>query len=52
MREITLEHRNFVLKEKVIELLERTVKPVGTSGKVDVPKRHMGKRAYVLILED
>lgn len=52
MREITLKRKDFILKDKVIQLLERIVKPVGTSGKVDVPKRYMGKRVYVLVLED
>ena len=30
--------------------LERVVTPIGTSAKADVPKRFMGKKAYVLIL--
>jgi putative transposon-encoded protein len=32
--------------------LERTVNSIGTSAKVDVPKRYMGKRAYVVIVKD
>jgi putative transposon-encoded protein len=52
MKVITLEKGEFTLKDTVIELLERKITPIGTSGKADVPKRHLGKRAYVLILED
>ncbi|MBW6462258.1 MAG: DUF2080 family transposase-associated protein, partial [DPANN group archaeon] len=33
-------------------VLERTVKPFGTSAKLDVPKKYLGKRTYVLILEE
>lgn len=52
MRKINLEKGEFTLKDKVVELLERRVTPFGTSAKADVPKKHMGKRAYVLILDD
>jgi putative transposon-encoded protein len=52
MRKITLEKGEFTLKDSVIELLERKVTPFGTSAKADIPKKHIGKRIYVLILED
>ncbi|PKK81359.1 MAG: hypothetical protein CVT47_02855, partial [Thermoplasmata archaeon HGW-Thermoplasmata-2] len=29
--------------------LERVVTPFGTSGKADVPRRYIGKRAYVIV---
>jgi putative transposon-encoded protein len=42
-----------MLTEKRIEgFLERTVNSIGTSAKVDVPKRYIGKRAYVVIVKD
>jgi len=41
------------LTDKKIEgFLERVVNPIGTSAKVDVPKRYIGKRAYVVIVKD
>ena len=41
-----------VLKDEKIEgFFERTVNSIGTSAKVDVPKRYMGKRAYVVIVK-
>jgi putative transposon-encoded protein len=41
------------LVDKRIEgFLERTVNAIGTSAKVDVPRRYMGKRAYVVIVKD
>jgi len=52
-RIIELRKDVLVLKHKKIEgFLERTVTPIGTSAKVDVPKRYLGKRAYVVITKD
>ena len=32
--------------------LERTVAPIGTSGKADVPRRYLGRRVYVIITKN
>jgi len=37
---------------KVYEPIERTVKPFGTSARINIPKKYIDKRTYVLILED
>ena len=51
-RKIELDKGKLLLEEREIEgFLERTVNPIGTSAKVDVPKRHLGKRAYVIIVK-
>ena len=52
MRKTTLENGKFKLEDCVIELIERTVKPFGTSARVNIPKKYINKRTYVLILED
>ena len=53
IRKIEIKRNEFVLRHKKIEvLLERTVTPFGTSAKVDVPKKYMEKRAYVIIMKD
>lgn len=53
VRNIKLNKGNLTLEEKNIKgFLERTVNSIGTSAKVDVPKRFMGNRAYVIIVED
>ena len=39
-------------ENKIEGFLERTVNPIGTSAKVDVPKKYLGKRAYVIIIKD
>ena len=38
--------------KKVEGFLEKVVNSIGTSAKVDVPKRYIGKRAYVVIIND
>jgi len=50
-RIIELNKGKLTLKEENIEgFLEREVNSIGTSAKVDVPKRYIGKRAYVIIV--
>ncbi len=49
-RKIELRKETLVLEDRNIEgFLERVVTPFGTSGKVDVPKKYIKKRAYVII---
>ncbi len=52
MRKTTLENGKFKLEDEVKEILERTVKPFGTSARVNIPKKYINKRTYILILED
>jgi len=48
---IELNKGKLTLTEENIEgFLEREVNSIGTSGKVDVPKKYIGKRAYVIIV--
>lgn len=52
-RKIELNKGKLVLSEdKIKGFLERKVNSIGTSAKVDVPKRFMGKRAYVIIVDE
>lgn len=49
-RQIEIKKENLIFKENEIDgFLERTVTPFGTSGKVDVPKRYIGNRVYVIL---
>jgi putative transposon-encoded protein len=32
--------------------LERTVTPIGTSAKADIPKRYLGRRVYIIITKE
>lgn len=52
-RTVELKKGTLVLRHRKIEgFLERIVTPFGTSAKVDVPKKYIGKRAYVIIAKD
>ena len=52
MRIIKLNKGKLALKDDEVEgFLERIVTPIGTSAKADVPKRFLGRRAYVIILK-
>lgn len=53
MRIIKLKKGELILKDKDIEgFLERRVTPFGTSGKVDCPKRYMGRRVYLIVCKE
>ena len=53
VRRLELDNGKLVLNENEIEgFLERTVTPIGTSGKADVPRRYIGRRVYVIITKN
>ena len=48
-----MEKSKLILKEDEVEgFLERTVTPIGMSGKADIPKRYIGRRVYVIITKN
>ena len=52
-RKVELNKGKLRLTERKIEgFLERTITPIGTSAKADVPKRFLNRRAYVIIVKD
>ena len=49
-RKIELNQGKLQLTETKVEgFLERTITPIGTSAKADVPRRYLGKRVYVIV---
>jgi len=52
MRIIELNKGNLVFKDKIEGFLERVATPLGNSGKIDCPKRFIGRRVYVLISKE
>ncbi len=52
MRQIKLLSGDMVIKEKVNVVYEKVITPFGTSAKLDAPKKYIGKRAYVVIVND
>ena len=52
-RMIELKKGNLLLKETDIEgFLERTVTPIGTSAKADIPKKYLNRRVYIIITKE
>ena len=49
MRRIEIVKDRLVLTDEVV--YEKRVTPFGTSAKISVPKKHIGQRAYVVILK-
>lgn len=52
MRTIKIKKKDFTLKDEIKIVLEKTITRFGNSAKADVPKKYIGKRAYIIILED
>lgn len=52
MRQIKIKKGDLEIKEKVLQVYERTVTKFGNSAKIDSQKKFIGKRAYVIIIED
>ena len=53
VRKLELDKGKLILKEDEIEgFPERTVTPIGTSGKADIPRRNIGQRVYVIITKN
>lgn len=48
-RTAKLSKNRFVLEDEIETLIEKTVTVFGTGAKLDCPKEHLGKRAYILI---
>ena len=52
MRNIEIKDKIFILRDQVELVYEKKVTPFGNSAKVDVLKKYMGWRAYVIIVKD
>jgi len=51
-REIIIEDQTLTIRENVETVYEKTVTPFGNSGKVDVAKKYIGKRVYIIVLRE
>jgi putative transposon-encoded protein len=51
-REINIKDQILTIRENVETVYEKTVTPFGNSGKVDVAKKYIGKRVYVIVLKE
>lgn len=52
MREINISKKELKIKENVKLVFEKTITKFGNSAKADVPKKFIGKRAYIIIIDD
>lgn len=43
---------NLIIRERVELVYEKRITPFGNSGKIDAPKKYIGKRAYAIIVRD
>ena len=50
-RRVEVVEGGFALTDEVEVVFEKVVTPFGTSAKVDVPKKYIGRRAYVVVLK-
>jgi len=51
-RKIEVRKDDLTLKENVEVVYEKVVTPFGNSAKIDSQKKHIGKRAYIIIVKD
>lgn len=51
-RRVEVVEGSFVLTDEVEVVFEKVVTPFGTSGKLDVPKKYIRRRAYVIVLKE
>jgi putative transposon-encoded protein len=52
-RKVEINQTGLCLIDSEIEgFLERTVTPIGTSAKADIPKRYLGRRVYIIITKE
>lgn len=40
------------LTDNIETIYEKTITPYGTGAKIDAPKKHLGKQAYILIIKN
>ncbi|PIW40905.1 MAG: hypothetical protein COW21_04735 [Candidatus Aenigmarchaeota archaeon CG15_BIG_FIL_POST_REV_8_21_14_020_37_27] len=52
MRKIEIRKDDITLKDDVETFYEKIITPFGNSAKIDAQKKHMGKRAYVVVLKN
>lgn len=52
MRQIQTRKGDLTIKEHVNVIYEKQITRFGNSAKLDAPKKYIGKRAYVIIVDD
>lgn len=51
-KKVNLEKGKLTIQDEIEILFEKVVTKFGTSAKVDVPKKYIGRRVYVMVQEE
>jgi len=52
MKRVKIINKSTLTLKNIRGFLERVVKPFGTSARIDFPKEFIGKRVFVVVMED
>jgi len=52
MKQVKIKKNNLIIKEKILGFIDGEIKSHGTSGRVSCPKKFIGKKAFVIIIDD
>ena len=52
MKKVKIIEKSSLTLKGIKCFLEREVKPFGTSGRIDFPKKFIGKKVYVIIADE
>ena len=52
MKKVKFEKKTTLTLKGIKGFIERIVKPFGTSARIDFPKEFIGKKVYVVILDE
>ena len=51
MKQIEIKKNNLVIKEKILGYVDGEVRSHGTSGRINCPKRFIGKKVFVILVD-
>ena len=52
MKKITLNNGKYMLEDQIETTIEGIVKPIGNGAMTLIPKKHIGKKVYILIVRE
>jgi len=52
MKRVKIINKSTLTLKGIKCFLEREVKPLGTSGRIDFPKKFIGKKVYVIVADE
>ncbi len=52
VKKVNLENGNLTIQDEIEILFEKVVTKFGTSAKLDIPKKYIGRKVYVMVQKD